>query len=77
MSTPEKRCEDSRTPKALRAKSMHRLILFREAFGVRRIPASLLEPDYAVALASPAPNWIPWAKGSSVEKLIVFVWRRM
>ena len=35
------------------------------------------EPNYAVALPSPAPNWIPCAKGSSVEKLIVFVWRRM
>ena len=23
------------------------------------------------------PNWIPWANGSSVEKLIVFVCRRM
>jgi hypothetical protein len=32
---------------------------------------------YAVPLPSPAPNWIPCASGSSVEKLIVFVWRRM
>ena len=28
---------------------------------------------YAVALPSSAPNWIPCASGSSVEKLIVFV----
>ena len=27
--------------------------------------------------ASKAPNWIPWASGNSVEKLIVFVCRRM
>ena len=33
---------------------------------------------YAFALpASSLPNWIPCARGSSVEKLIVFVWRRI
>src|SRR5437773_11114760 len=31
----------------------------------------------AVALPSSAPNWIPCANGNSVEKLIVFVCRRI
>src|SRR5438270_12926382 len=30
---------------------------------------------YTVALPSPAPNWMPWASGSSRAKLIVLVWR--
>ena len=50
----------------------------REASEGRRVPVastlrSVRSPDYAVALPSPAPNWIPCASGSSVEKLIVFV----
>src|SRR6202007_3404482 len=35
------------------------------------------DPPQRVPLSSPAPNRIPWASGSSLEKLIVLVWRRM
>jgi hypothetical protein len=52
------------------------ILTIARAYGSERSGRSTNRYAFALPASSP-PNRIPWANGNSVEKLIVFVWRRM